>query len=96
MAQNLKNHDNIKINIMKTTELSNKLQNLGALILTFMFSVLTFAQETATPTVDVTTTSTKTTSVEEWYTNPIYWVIGALILIVIIAIVARGNNARRD
>lgn len=79
---------------MKTTLFSNKFEKLGIFILTFFMSVFAFAQETTAPAVDVTTTSTTTTT-EEWYTNPIYWVIGALIFIVIIAIVARGNG-RKD
>ncbi len=80
---------------MKTGLLSNKIEKLGIFILTFFMSVIAFAQETTTPAVDVTTTTTKSTTTEEWYTNPIYWVIGALIFIVIIAIVARGNG-RKD
>lgn len=79
---------------MNTTLLTGKLERFGIFILTFFFSALAFAQET-TPSVDVTTTSSKTTTTEQWFTNPIYWVIGALIFIVIIAIVARGNG-RKD
>lgn len=79
---------------MNTTLLTRKLERFGILILTVFFSALSFAQET-TPSVDVTTTSSKTTTTEQWFTNPIYWVIGALIFIVIIAIVARGNG-RKD
>lgn len=77
---------------MKTTTVFKKMENFGILLLTFFFSALAFAQDTATPKVDVTTTSTKTTTTEEWFTNPIYWVIGALLLIIIIAVAARGNG----
>ncbi|MEC5157507.1 hypothetical protein [Chryseobacterium sp. MP_3.2] len=76
---------------MSTQTISKRIENLGVLLLTFFMSALAFAQETTAPAVDITTTSTTTTT-EEWYTNPIYWVIGALIFIVIIAIVARGNS----
>lgn len=77
---------------MKTQFLSNKLEKFGIFILTFFFSVMALAQ-TATPDldVDVTTTETSTTT-EEWFTNPVYWVIGALLLIILIAVVARGNK----
>ena len=80
---------------MSTTLFSNKIEKLGILLLTFFMSVIIFAQETTAPAVDVSTTTTQTTTTEEWYTNPIYWVIGALVFIVIIAIVARGNG-RKD
>ena len=79
---------------MSTQTISKKIENLGVLLLTFFMSAIAFAQETTAPAVDITTTTTKTTT-EEWYSNPIYWVIGALIFIVIIAIVARGNG-RKD
>lgn len=79
---------------MNKTLLSKKMESVGIFLLTFFFSAVAFAQDKTTPTADVTITSTKTTTVEEWYTNPIYWVIGALVLIIIIAIVARGNRSR--
>mgnify|MGYP003616026275 CR=1 FL=1 len=76
---------------MNTALFSKKAEQLGIFLLTFFFSIVAFAQE-ATPKVDVTTTSTKTTTTEEWFTNPVYWVIGALLLIILIAVVARGNR----
>ena len=80
---------------MNTALFSKKAEQLGIFLLTFFFSIVAFAQE-ATPKVDVTTTSTKTTTTttEEWFTNPVYWVIGALLLIILIAVVARGNGKR--
>lgn len=71
--------------------LTRKLENFAVLVFTLFFSFIAFAQETTTPDVDITTTST-TTSTEEWFANPIYWVIGALLLIILIAVVARGNK----
>ncbi|HCN12857.1 MAG TPA: hypothetical protein PKV58_10795 [Kaistella sp.] len=78
---------------MNTALFSKKAEQLGIFLLTFFFSIVAFAQE-ATPKVDFTTTSTKTTTTEEWFTNPVYWVIGALLLIILIAVVARGNGKR--
>ncbi len=33
----------------------------------------------------------KTVTTEEWFTNHSYWVIGALFLIILIAVIARGG-----
>lgn len=79
---------------MKTTTLvKRKFEKLTLLTVMFFASVLAFAQD-ATPKVDVTTTETTTTTTEEWFTNPLYWIIGALLLIALIAVVARGNRSR--
>ncbi|MDQ0475949.1 MULTISPECIES: hypothetical protein [Chryseobacterium] len=81
---------------MNTVSLKNQLNKFGILMLTFFFSALAFAQEaTKTPNMDVNVTTTKTTTTEQWYTNPIYWIIGGLFVIILIAIIARGNG-RRD
>lgn len=79
---------------MNTQVLTSKLEKLGIMILTFFFSVMAFAQDaTKSPDLNVDVTTTKTTSTtEEWFTNPLYWVIGALVLIIIIALAARGGG----
>ena len=78
---------------MNTQLLSGKLEKFGLVILTFFFSVMSMAQDaTKTPDLNVDVNTTKTTTTEEWFTNPIYWVIGALVLIIIIALVARGGG----
>ena len=81
---------------MNTQLLISKLEKFGILILTFFFSVMAFAQDaTKSPDLNVDVTTTKTTSTtEEWFTNPLYWVIGALVLIIIIALAARGGGKR--
>ena len=81
---------------MNTQVLTSKLEKFGILILSFFFSVMAFAQDaTKSPDLNVDVTTTKTTSTtEEWFTNPIYWVIGALVLIIIIALAARGGGKR--
>lgn len=81
---------------MNTQVLTSKLEKLGIMILTFFFSVMAFAQDaTKSPDLNVDVTTTKTTSTtEEWFTNPLYWVIGALALIIIIALAARGGGKR--
>jgi len=79
---------------MNTQVIASKLEKFGIFMLTFFFSVIAFAQDTTkTPDLDVDVTTTKTTSTtEEWFSNPVYWVIGALLLIILIAVVARGNR----
>ena len=81
---------------MNTQVLTSKLEKLGIMLLTFFFSVMAFAQDaTKSPDLNVDVTTTKTTSTtEEWFTNPLYWVIGALVLIIIIALAARGGGKR--
>lgn len=77
---------------MKSLLKSTMIERFGIAILTFFFSVSAFAQDTVPQKVEVNTTTTRTTTTEEWFTNPIYWVIGALLLIILIAVVARGNR----
>ena len=65
------------------------------MLMLFLASPLAFAQEGDGLDVDVDlnpTTTTTTTTTEEWFTNPLYWIIGALVLLVVIAIIARGNR----
>lgn len=79
---------------MKTAAIVKRnFERLALLTVMFFASVIAFAQETTTPKVDVNTTeTTTTTTTEEWFTNPLYWIIGALLLIALIAVVARGNR----
>ncbi len=78
---------------MNNFSFKNSLERFGILMLTFFFSTLALAQEaTKTPDLDVDVTTTKTTTTEEWFTNPLYWVIGGLFVIVLIAIIARGGK----
>ncbi len=76
---------------MKTISLlTKKTEQFAIYVMTMFFSVLAFAQDSLAVTSTETTTTTTTT--EEWVSNPLYWVIGALLLIVLIAFVARGNK----
>lgn len=75
---------------MKTL-LSNKFEKVAMLMIMLFSSIAAFAQD-ATKTVGVNTSTTTTTTTEEWYTNPLYWIIGAVLLIILVAVVARGNG----
>lgn len=79
---------------MKTLNyLTRQTQRFALFAMTLLFSVIAFAQTGEAPAdVNITTTETTTTTTEEWITNPLYWVIGALLLIVLIAVIARGNK----
>lgn len=79
---------------MKTTitYLKLRMEKLMLWAVMLFSSVLTFAQDAEPVDVNVTTTKTTTTTSEEWISNPLYWVIGALFLIILIAIIARGNK----
>jgi len=79
---------------MNTTLITAKLQKFALAMFTFLFSIVALAQETA-PKVEVET-STKTTTTEEWYMNPTYLVVGAILFIILIAVIVRGGRGRRD
>ena len=55
-------------------------------------SALTFAQDSAV----VKTTNVTSTSTEEWQTNPTYWIIGGVVVIIIVAIVALSGRKKND
>lgn len=78
---------------MNNLSLKNSFQKFAVLMLIFFFNTLALAQEvTKTPDLKVDVTTTKTTTTEEWFTNPLYWVIGGLFVIVFIAIITRGGK----
>ena len=80
---------------MNTLSFRSSFEKFGIFVLTFFFSALAFAQEaTKTPDLNVDVTTTKTTTTEEWFTNPLYWIIGGLFVIILIAIIARGGGKR--
>lgn len=65
-------------------------EKISIFLMTVFFSVVSFAQE-STPDLKVDVNSTKTTTTD-WFSNPVYWIIGAVVLIIIIALITRGNN----
>ncbi len=66
---------------------------LTALVLPVMLflGALVYAQDNS-PDLKVDVDMTKSSTTEQWYTNPLYWVIGALLLIILVAVVARGSK----
>lgn len=78
--------------IMKNSTIINRAKLFLFSFLAIFSSALTFAQDSAV----VKTTNVTTTSTEEWQTNPTYWIIGGVVLIVIVAIVAMSGRKRND
>lgn len=77
---------------MNTTLITKNLQKFAFTMLTLFFSIMSWAQDTAPDTK--VSTSTKTTTTEEWYMDPTYLVVGGIVLIVIIALIVRGGSRR--
>ncbi len=77
---------------METKNLTQTLTSKFLLFVsTVLFSFMTFAQDKDAD-LDVNVTTTKSATETEWYTNPLYLVIGAVFLIIIIALIARGGG----
>ena len=77
---------------MKKLQFVSKLQLFA---LTVLSSVFAFAQEAADLKVDVDVDKpADSLGSSDWMSNPLVWVIGALVLILIIALVARGGGKR--
>ena len=72
---------------------TNKLQNFALAVMLVFTSTLTWAQEkTAKLDVDVNMNKATDMSSGNWMQNPLVWVICALVLIILIALVARGGS----
>lgn len=70
-----------------------------ALLVVVLFGANLFAIAQGVTSTENSTTSSDgltstTTSTEQWYTNPLYLIIGAVLLIGLLALLLRGN--RRD
>ena len=76
---------------MKNSTIINRARLFLFSFLALFSSALTFAQDST-----VVKTTNVTTSTEEWQTNPTYWIIGGVVLIVIVAIVAMSGRKRND
>lgn len=76
---------------MKNSTIINRAKLFMFSFLAIISSALTFAQDST-----VTKTTNVTTSSEEWQTNPTYWIIGGVVLIVIVAIVAMSGRKKND
>ena len=72
--------------------ISKKIKIFTIALLSTLFGIYTFAQEKAADLkVDVDINKGNDLG-SNWMSNPLVWVIGALVIIVIIALVARGGG----
>lgn len=77
---------------MKSLNLFTKLEMF---VFTLLASAWMFAQEKAPDLkVDVDVDKGAEAMGGDWMSNPLVWVIGALVLILIIALVARGGGSK--
>lgn len=72
--------------------LTKNLENFAVAVLTLFFGALAFAQEKAPDLKVDVNTKTDSPMGNDWMSSPLVWVIGALVLILIIALVARGGG----
>ena len=78
---------------MTRTNLFSKIQFFALAILANFATVLVKAQEKAADLkVDVDLDKGGDAMGGNWMSNPLVWVIGALVLIVIVALIARGGG----
>ena len=78
---------------MTRTNLLSKIQFLALAIFANFAVVLVRAQEKAADLkVDVDLNKSGDSMGGNWMSNPLVWVIGALVLIIIIALIARGGG----
>ncbi|SHK27243.1 hypothetical protein [Epilithonimonas mollis] len=76
---------------MKSTKIYNRAKLFLLSLLTMFSYTFSYAQDSL-----VTKTTNVTTRTEEWQTNPTYWIIGGVVLIIIIAIIASRGRRRDD
>ncbi|WP_028121965.1 hypothetical protein [Epilithonimonas tenax] len=76
---------------MKNPTITTHVNSILFGFLAVFSSALIYAQDST-----VTKTTNVTTSTEEWQTNPTYWIIGGVVLIVIVAIVAMSGRKKND
>lgn len=78
---------------MTRTNLLSKIQFLALAVVANFAVILVKAQEKAADLkVDVDLNKSGDSMGADWMSNPLVWVIGALVLIIIIALIARGGG----
>ena len=71
--------------------LANAVTKLVFMVLSFVVPVVLLAQEGGAK-IDVDINKTESA----WYTNPIVWIVGAVIFILLLIALLRGNNSPKN
>ncbi|WP_370896639.1 hypothetical protein [Chryseobacterium gossypii] len=76
---------------METIAVLKSKLNMGlTLVFSMLMSLTTFAQDSGT--VKVNSVNSKTTTTTEWYTDPVYLILGGIALLIIIVLLARSGK----
>lgn len=89
---------NLKVLIMKASLIMLRVKYLIALLVFTFIQTMVWAQTETTESSSSTTkvTVTEETAGSEWYTNPIVWVVGAAVFILLLVALLRGGGDRTD
>lgn len=73
--------------------LSSVVSRITLFLLTFLFSFVALAQEGGGG-ADVNVDINKDSGGAGWYANPIVWIVGAAVFILLLVALLRGNSSR--
>jgi hypothetical protein len=75
--------------------LTKAVRNLLTFAFSMLFSVVLFAQEKGAE-IDVNITKDGGDTGGVWYNQPLVWIIGAAVFILLLVALLRGNNTAKD
>jgi phage-related minor tail protein len=83
---------------MKNLSMPFTLKALFTMVVLCFVQTIIWAQDSGggTSSTSTTTKSVTITQSENWYTNPIVWVIGAAVFILLLVALTRGGGKRTD
>lgn len=78
---------------MERSNITKRMQTFAMAVMATLIGVLVWAQDkTAKLDVDVDVNKATDLTSQNWMSNPLVWVIGALVIILLVALVARGGS----
>lgn len=88
---------NLKALVMKTSTVVSRVRYMIALMaFTFMQTILWAQSETTESSSSTTKVTISEETSSEWYTNPIVWVVGAAVFILLLVALLRSGGDRTD